>query len=319
MRTMLRYDVIIMGDTLASLVQAGAEGSWTKLKALVLDSVSAENSKRLYGMALDAFHNWYFAEPRPAFGKALVQQYRTVLEHQAYAPSTIGLHLSAIRKLATEAADNGLLDPQIAAGVCRIRGPRRLGRRIGNWLSAAQAAGLINAPEHQTLKGMRDQAILAVAVGCGLRRSEIASLTLDHLQVREGRWIIADLMGRHRRIRSVPIPVWVKTRLDNWLIQAKLSTGRIFRALNKSDVLTSDRMTSQAVYEVIKTYGSRLSLPIAPHDLRRTFAKLAYAADARVEQIQYSLGHSSAATTALYLGLQQDLVKSPGDRIALPL
>jgi site-specific recombinase XerD len=308
-----------MSANLVPFPSAESDSNWSKLKALVLDSVSAESSRRLYAMTLDAFYTWYFSQPRASFGKALVQEYRSGLERHGYAPSTIALHLSALRKLAAEAADNGLIDPQIAAAVCRIKGPQRRGRRIGNWLSASQAAALINAPEPDTMKGTRDQAILAVAIGCGLRRSEIASLTVEHLQMRDGRWIIADLVGKHGRIRTVPVPVWAKNRLDRWLERAKVTAGRIFRSMNKAEVFTGNRMTSQAVYEVIKTYGARVSLPIAPHDLRRTFAKLAFAGDARIEQIQYSLGHGSVTTTELYLGVKQDLVNAPGDHISLPL
>src|SRR5207302_2903483 len=152
----------------------------------------------------------------------------------------------------------------------------------------------------------RDEAILAVAVGCGLRRSEIAFLTVAHLQLREDRWIIADLMGKQRRIRTVPIPLWVKSRLDGWLSRAKITTGRVFRSMNKADAIVGGSITAQAVYEIIKTYGFRSGLPVAPHDLRRTFAKLAHAGGAPVEQIQYSLGHASLTTTELYLGLEQD-------------
>ena len=310
-------------DSLASPLVANigqsADVSWNKLKSLVLDSVSAENSKRLYGIALDSFYNWYFAQPRIPFCKAVVQEYRTALERQGYAPSTVALQLSAIRKLATEAADNALLDPQIAAAVNRIRGPRRLGRRVGNWLSASQAADLIQAPESQTLKGSRDAAVLALSIGCGLRRSEIASLTVAHLQLREGRWIIADLIGKAGRIRTVPIPDWAKIRLDVWLKRAMITSGRVFRSINKADTLTGERITSQAVYEIVKTYGSRVGSPVAPHDLRRTFAKLAHAGNATVDQIQYSLGHATLTTTERYLGLAQNLVDAPGDRIRLPL
>jgi site-specific recombinase XerD len=83
--------------------------------------------------------------------------------------------------------------------------------------------------------------------------------------------------------------------------------------------MNGEKMTSQAVYEIVKTYGCRLSFAIAPHDLRRTFAKLAHTSGAAVEQIQYSLGHGSLTTTERYLGLKQDLKNSPGDRIQLPL
>jgi site-specific recombinase XerC len=308
-----------MSTTLVPLLYSDAESGWSRLKDLVLDSVSAESSKRLYAMALDAFCSWYFAEPHEAFSKAVVQQYRTVLERRGYASSTISLHLSALRKLAMEGADNGLLDSQIAAGISRIKGPRRLGRRVGRWLSASQAAALIKAPNCGTLKGARDQAILAVAIGCGLRRSEIAALSIEHLQIVEDRWIIADLVGKHRRIRSIPIPAWTKSRLDLWLNRAMIMAGQVFRAINKADTIMGSRMTSQAIYEVINTCGARISLAVAPHDLRRTFAKLAYEGEASLEQIQYSLGHGSLLTTELYLGLQQDLVNAAGDRISLPL
>jgi integrase len=295
------------------------DNRWDQLKDLVLHSVTAPSSKRVYSHALDTFYEWYFREARPAFCKAVVQEYRSALQARRHSASTIGLYLSAIRKLAVEAADNGLLDPQVAAAVSRVRSPKRLGRRIGNWLNDSEAATLINAPEDQTRKGVRDQAILAVSIGCGLRRGEIAALEVDHLKLRDERWVIADLVGKHGRIRTVPIPVWVKNRLDVWLQRANIEAGRVFRPINKADVMNGEKVTSQAVYEVIKTYGCRLSFAIAPHDLRRTFAKLAHASGAPLEQIQYSLGHGSLTTTERYLGLKQDLKNSPGDRIQLPL
>ncbi len=292
---------------------------WSRLKALVLDGIRSQNSKRVYAVALDDFCLWYFAEPRPPFSKAVVQEYLTSLVSRCYSTSTIRQHLAALRKLTTEAMDNGLLDPQLAAGVCRIKGPKRLGRRIGNWLSPSEAATLIESPDAGTRRGARDQAILALAVGCGLRRSEIASLTMSHLQQRENRCIIADLIGKNERVRTIPVPSFVKSILDIYLERADITWGPVFRAINKADVVNGQGLTGQAVYNIIKAYGADLALPISPHDLRRTFAKLAHRAAAPLEQIQQSLGHASVTTTEQYLGLQQDLVDAPGDRIKLPL
>ena len=157
-----------------------------------------------------------------------------------------------------------------------------------------------------------------MSIGCGLRRGEIAALELSHLRLRDERWVIGDLVGKHGRIRTVPIPAWVKKLLDVWLQAANIASGRVFRPVNKADALNGEKMTSQAIYEVIKTYGCRLSFAIAPHDMRRTFAKLAHAGGAPVEQIQYSLGHGSLTTTERYLGLKQNLKDAPGDRIQLP-
>ena len=291
--------------------------TWDRLRQMVIDSVSAQSSRRNYGNALDRFHDWYFSEPRQALCKSVVQEYKARLESAAYAPATIALHLAAIRKLAIEASDNGLMDPHLAAGICRVRGPRRRGVRIGKWLSKSEAAALLNAPARESLKGKRDRAILAIAIGAGLRRAELAALSVSHLQCRDDRPVIADLVGKHNRVRSVPIPTLVVVRLNDWLGAAQITAGAVFRSIDKADRITGASLTPQAIYEITKTYGYRSGQPIAPHDLRRTFARLARNGKASLEQIQFALGHASITTTERYLGLTQDLGDAPGDHIDL--
>jgi site-specific recombinase XerD len=172
-----------------------------RLKALVLDSVSSPNSRRAYNKALDDFLSWYRSTVRGTFRKAVVQEYRTKLEADGLAASTINVRLAAIRKLAREAADNGLLAPDLAAGIARVRGPKALGVRAGNWLAKEQAEQLIAAPDLATLKGKRDRVILALLLGCGLRRNEMAGLTFEEVQQRDGRWAIVD-SERERRPRA---------------------------------------------------------------------------------------------------------------------
>lgn len=207
--------------------------------------------------------------------------------------------------------------PLLAEGIFRIKGPRRHGCRIGNWLERLQAAAFICEAETNTLKGKRDAAIFSLSIGCGLRRGEVAMLTVDHFQVRDERSVIVDLIGKQARIRSVPVPNWVQDRVDTWLKAAVVTSGFVFRAIDKGDRLASQSLTPQAIYEITRTHSSRLGLRIAPHDLRRTFAKLAYAASAPVEQIQFTLGHASITTTERYLGVSQDLRHAPGDLICL--
>src|SRR6266436_9348303 len=155
---------------------------WQRLKTLVLDSVSSPITRRVYNMALDEFIGWYRQEPRPGFTKATVSTWRVSLEARGLGSSSIIIRMSAIRKLAVEAADNGLLAPELAAGIARVRSAKSIGIRVGNWLTLRQAQTLLNAPDATTLKGLRDRAILAVLLGCGLRRSEVAALTLGHIQ-----------------------------------------------------------------------------------------------------------------------------------------
>jgi site-specific recombinase XerD len=112
---------------------------------------------------------------------------------------SINVRITAVRKLAVEAADNGLLAPELANGITRVKGVASKGVRLGNWLTAKQARTLLNAPDATTIKGLRDRAILAVLLGCGLRRSEVAALTFKHMQQRDGRWCIVDLVSKHGR------------------------------------------------------------------------------------------------------------------------
>src|SRR6266404_4418945 len=186
---------------------------WQKLKALVLDSVSSPITKRVYNMALNEFMAWFQQAPRPGFTKATVSAWRVSLESRRLGSSSIIIRMSAIRKLAAEAADNGLIAPELAAGIARVKSVKSTGIRVGNWLSLRQAQALLSAPDVATVKGLRDRAILAVLLGCGLRRSEVAALTSAHVQQRDGRWCIVDLVGKHGRIRTAPMPTWVKVAI----------------------------------------------------------------------------------------------------------
>jgi integrase len=287
---------------------------WQKLKALVLDSVSSPITKRVYNMALDEFMGWFQQVPR----KATVSAWRVSLEDRRLGSSSISIRMSAIRKLAAEAADNGLLAPELAAGISRVKSAKTQGIRVGNWLSLRQAQALLSAPDITTLRGLRDRAILAVLLGCGLRRSEVAALTLSHLQQRDGRWCIVDLVGKHGRVRTAPMPTWVKVAIDAWSVAARVADGRVFRSVNRAYRITGDGLGEKVVWQLIKPYAEEAGVPgIAPHDLRRTCAKLCRAGGGELEQIQLLLGHASVQTTERYLGTKQDLVHAPNDAIKL--
>ena len=291
----------------------------TPIITLALDGLTSQHSRRAYAKALGDFLTWYTAEGRPGLSKATIQRYKTVLQGAGSSPSSINLQLSAVRKLAAEAADNGLVDPTLAAGGARVKGVPARGVRAGNWLTRDQAQDLLSSPDLTTPKGRRDRAILAVLVGAGLRRSEAAGLTFDKVHQREGRWVLLDLVGKGNRVRSVPIPSWVKVAIDAWAAAAGIHSGRVFRPVRKGGDLWGHGLSGQAVGDVVKCYARRLGYDLAAHDLRRTFAKLAYRGGAGLDQIQLSLGHASIQTTQRYLGVTQDLVDAPCDHIDLRL
>src|SRR3979411_2665779 len=223
---------------------------WQKLKTLVLDSVSLPITKRVYNMALEEFMAWFKQAPRAGFTKATVSAWRVSLETRSLGSSSIIIRMSAIRKLAAEAADNGLLAPELAAGISRVKSAKSTGIRVGNWLSLRQAQALLSAPDITTLRGLRDRAILAILLGCGLRRSEVAALTFTHLQQRDGRWCIVDIRGKHGRVRTMPVPPWVKEAVDAWISAASLTNGRIFRSMNRADRTQGEVLSEKVVWQL---------------------------------------------------------------------
>src|SRR5277367_2157024 len=162
-------------------------------KAAVLISLRSPESQRSYRRSIDDFVRWYCSEPRLSFNKTVVTRFRIHLEDQQLAPGTVNVRLAAVRRLAYEAADAGLLSPDLAAGIRRVKGSKRQGVRLGNWLSLEESRRLIEVPQGTGLRALRDRAILAVLLGCGLRRAELAGLQLEHIQRREGRWVVGDL------------------------------------------------------------------------------------------------------------------------------
>jgi integrase len=287
-------------------------------KSAVLNSLTSPSSQRSYDHAIREFIDWYCSEPRLAFNKTVVTRYRISLEQRHYAPSTINLRLAAVRRLAYEAADCGLLSPDLAAGIRRVKGARRLGVRIGNWLTAEEGRRMIDAFSASALKQRRNRAMIAVLIGCGLRRAEAAALKFEDVQLREEHWVIADLNGKGGHIRTVPMPNWVKTVIDEWAILAGINSGPLFRAINKAGRVWGNGFTPKVIWSIVKEGAANCGLVgLAPHDLRRTCARLCHQAGGELEQIQFLLGHVSIETTERYLGCKQRLQNAVNDAIGL--
>jgi site-specific recombinase XerD len=287
---------------------------------LAVLSLPSARSKAAYRHALDGYLVWYSSWGSGGFTRASVMAYLDHLRDLGKSASSINLALSAIRKLSLECSENGYMDKEAASSIARIRGVKSLGVRSGNWLTLEQAEKLLLAPDPATLMGARDRALLAVLIGCGLRRSEAHVLTLEDIQQREGRWAIVDLKGKGQRVRTVPMPNWTKAAIDDWIARSpdKFEDKRehVFRSIGPR---IGNAMSSQAIFCVVKKYAaSALGIGnLAPHDLRRTFAKLAHKGRAQLEQIQLSLGHASIQTTERYLGVRQDFTDAPCDRLGI--
>jgi integrase len=160
--------------------------------------------------------------------------------------------------------------------------------------------------------------LLSLLLACGLRRHEAVALTLDNLQQREEHWAIVDLVGKGGHVRTVPVPDWVRSELDDWLAAAAIDRGRVFRRVNKGGKAWGEGITEKAVWHIVEESAKTIRITkLAPHDLRRTCARLCHASGGELEQIQFLLGHVSVQTTERYLGCKQRIRSAVNDRIGI--
>jgi integrase len=283
------------------------------LRKMVLDSVQSPHSRRNYAKALD--HLFAFCASRP-FSRALLMEWRAGME--ALSPSTVNVRLSAVRKMVGEARRNNMIGSEEAASLTDIPNIRQQGTRLGNWLTREQAKELLAVPDRSTLKGKRDYVILALLVGCALRRHELANLYIEEIQLRENRWVIADLRGKGGRVRTVAIPVWVKQGVNAWTTAAGIEKGKLLRPVLKAGKVVGESLSDWAVWSVVEQSAREIGIErFGAHDLRRTCAKLCRKNGGDLEQIKFLLGQSSIQTTERYLGSEQEIAVAVNDNLGL--
>jgi len=292
--------------------ESGLVEAQQRLRRMVLGTLASPNSRRNYGKALDDL--FALAGGRP-LTPALFMEYRASME--ALSPSTTNVRLSAVRKLVAGARRNGMIGVEDAARLVEIPNIRQKGTRLGNWLTREQAQELLAVPNRSTLKGKRDYVILALLVGCALRRQELATLVVETIQLREGRWTLVDLEGKGRRVRTVAVPVWVKQGINSWMSAAGIEDGRLLRSISKGGKI-GDTLSDWAVWSVVERSAKEIGIErFGAHDLRRTCAKLCRKAGGDLEQIKFLLGHSSIQTTERYLGSEQEIAVAVNDNLGL--
>ncbi len=294
---------------------------YKKAVTLVSNSLTNENTRRVYVKALNQFFD-FLKDERP-LNRQTVREWRALLA-ETHSPAYINQRLSAVRKLIRTLDDDGLIDPTLAQQILRVKGVPMRGVRMGRWLSKDDANALLEAPdthEPNELRGYRDRAILAVMLGAGLRRSEVASLRTSQVSTAEGRFALINIDGKGGRVRTIPIAPWVREAIDNWLWRAArvrdvaaTSYSKVFRSVSPGGKLNGS-IDPQTIHDIVTRYANEIGVEASPHDLRRTFASHAMQKGAKIEQIQHSLGHASIQTTERYLGIQQDFVDSPSDRL----
>lgn len=289
--------------------------SLAALRKMLSNSVVSRHTQRAYLTSFDDL--FQLAAGRP-ISRMILMEYRSSMIAEGLSAATINQRLCAIRKLVNEARENGLIDPDEAVRITSVPGVPQNGVRLGTWLTKEETQLMLATVDRTEIIGKRNFAILSLLCHCGLRREEQARLDMSLIQQREGRWVIADLIGKRGRVRTVPIPQAAKDALDEWTRAAEITSGPIFRRMRKGGTVTGVALSAWAIWDVVVTAAknSRIS-NLSPHDLRRTCAKLCRKAGGELEQIQALLGHEDLSTTARYLNSAQQIQDAVNDRIAL--
>jgi site-specific recombinase XerC len=150
-------------------------------KRAVLNSLGSPASRRVYEYAIDQFIAWYCSEPRLAFNRIVVARYRMHLESRGLAAKRSTNNLQPCAAWLTKPRTLGLLSPELAAGISRVKGVKQLGFRAGNWLSSEQSSEVLRHACGSTMRSKRDYAMLALLFGCGFRRSELVGLEVNEI------------------------------------------------------------------------------------------------------------------------------------------
>jgi site-specific recombinase XerD len=268
---------------------------------LAIDGLASEKSKRRYSIALDRFLTWYTTSGHRTLTKSAVQAYKShLLDDLELAPSTVNVNLSAIRRMATEAADNGLLDDHTAAAVRRVSNVRNETVPAGREVAPGEIAGLMGAcAKDPSAAGVRDAALVGVLYVTGARRSEVAALTVADYEQDTGALTIRH--GKGNKQRAVYVTNGAKQALDDWLAVRGADPGPLFLAINKGGRVLDHGISGQAIARVLRKRADQAGVgEMTPHDLRRTMVGDMLDAGADLVTVQKVCGHASPTTTARY-------------------
>ena len=294
-----------------STLQLVPKPDLAKLAQLCVAPLASPCSRQSYSGYLARFLAWSAGQ---SLNRETVASWLVLQRVAGKSSSVLAQNIKAIRLLAFEARHRGLISEHDLAGILALKTPRPKGTRSGNWLQLEDVKALIALPDRQTHEGLRDACVLGMLVGCGLRRAEVSDMTWDCYQQREGRWCFVDLKGKGDKTRTVPIPQWVADDLERWK-RVNATEGKLIGTSRVNVWYIVNRYIKQ----LAKMEGHEHCAGVAPHDLRRTLAKLMHGAGADLSQVSLTLGHSDLKTTQKYLGLELKLAKGKAGVDLVPI
>jgi integrase/recombinase XerD len=268
---------------------------------LAVDGLGSVSSRRIYRRVLRDFLAWHDGQDKPGLSKATVQAYKAHLQQECdLAAASINVALSAIRRLAREAGDNGLLDQETAAAVERVRNVPDQVVPAGRSIAPGEIAGLMLAcAGDRSPAGRRDAAMIGLLYATGARRSEVVGLDLADYDPESGALVIR--RGKGNKQRTVYVTNGADQALADWLAVRGSEPGPIFCPINKGGRITIRRLSGQVVRRMLIKRTREAGIEAAtPHDFRRTTVGDLLDVGADLVTVQRIVGHSSPTTTARY-------------------
>ena len=296
-------------------------GTWGPLVEAVISAPLALSTKKRYARKLRVFLAWWDLSGREPFSAALIEKYIGALHAEKYPAFDINHSLVAIKRLARAAALRGWVDISLLEHIRMVEGPRVHATRIRQWLSEPQAEALMEVIDRETLTGKRDTVLIGFLLYCGLRREEAATASFEHIRIVDGQPCLVNLVCKDRKPLTKPMPRWLFTAIQAWVDAAGLTEGYILRALIGWDprVRSEERMGNSSINMIVRSYGVKIGMPnITPHDLRRTFGRVARKKGFDLDQIQQSYGHAHLSTTQHYIGGTMDFENPPCNALPPP-
>jgi len=293
---------------------------YRELAAVMMNGPMAESTRGRYSRKLRTFLAWWEQNGRQQLTAELVNEYAGQMRQEGFPAHDIGHSLTAIKKLAQAAALRRWIDAIDLEGINSVKGPRVHATRTFNWLTEEQMLEVMKQPDRTTLKGKRDYVVIGLALYCGLRAEEIGSVRFEHIQERDGRPVLVNLIGKGDKPRSVPMPVWLFQAIQEWVDASGITDGYICRSMpTRYHVLRETRIGRIDAWDIVKKYTKMAGVPaVTTHDLRRTFGRVARDNGVELDQIQQSYGHSSVNTTTRYIGGNQKFKNAPCDALPAP-
>ena len=199
------------------------------------------NTQRAYQAGIRSFQAWCTESPPGATARGLnresVALWAQNMTARGQSAIAVNQAISAVKRLSTEAATLGWLDWEAAVQIQSIRSRKYKGIRTGQWLTLEQVQRLIAGPDRTTVIGKRDAAVLALLVGCGLRRQEACDLAAQSIQWKLSDagpvMLISNLKGKGNRVRTLQVPGWAARDIRDWMESAGITTGKLLRSIVK--------------------------------------------------------------------------------------